>query len=118
MKKTLFLNFLVVALLLSMTSCYVHRHTIGNGPINREANKIKVMGAKKIYLFGGLLGIGDPNTSNPPYGQNGYQIKTSTNGVDMIISFLTIGIIRTRTIKIYVKRSDYEQLKSKGGPVK
>lgn len=118
MKKTLFLNILAIALFTSMTGCYVHRHTIGNGPINREGHKVKVMGAKKVYLFGGLLGIGDPNTSNPPYSQNGYQIKTSTNGVDMLITFLTFGIIQTRTVKIFVKRSDYDQLRSKGGPVK
>lgn len=100
-------------LTMTMQSCYVHRHTIGNGPVGREGDKKKVSTTKQLYLFGGLIGVGSPNTSNPPYGENGYQIKTSSNIVDMIITSLTFGIVSTRTVKIFVKREDVLDIKDK-----
>jgi hypothetical protein len=87
---------------LSLNSCYINRHTIGDGPIGR-APAVKYAHAKQVYLFWGLWAVGHPVPATPQ--DCGYQIKTAFNVVDGIISMLTGGIVSTRNIKILVNKN-------------
>jgi hypothetical protein len=106
--RTPILLLLLLGTMLLCTSCYVNRHTVGDGPVGRERARV-YSSAKQAYLLNGLVAIG---TSSPPLPPDGnYQIKTSMNIVDMFVYSLTFSIVSLRTIKIRV-RTDSPDLKS------
>ena len=109
-KHLLFVS--VITVLLTLQGCYVNRHTIGTGPVGKCYNCKKVSGYKQLYLFWGLLPIGNPGSVQPQGGEKGYQIKSSTNIVDMLINGLTFGILSSRTVKYLVRREDYRSGKT------
>jgi hypothetical protein len=92
---------LLLALMFSFQSCYVNRTTIGDGPVGKSGDKVQYSKTKQVYLFwGGIaVGQGQPATPTAPH----YQVKTSFNFWDGVISALTGGIVSTRSVKIYTK---------------
>lgn len=81
----------------------VNRHTVGNGPRGKEPAKL-FSSAKQVYLFGGLIAIGEAVPALPASGN--YQIKTSHNVVDWLVTGLTGNLISLRTVKIRVKEGE------------
>jgi hypothetical protein len=101
MRKFIVIGCLAVSLL-SLNSCYVNRHYVGDdAPQRRAATKV-YSHAKQVYLFWGLIAVGNPHPATPT--ECGYQIKSAYNGVDMLINLFTGGIVGTRNIKILVNK--------------
>jgi len=86
--------------ILSLNSCYVNRTTVGNGPIGKNDESVKYSKKKQMYLFWGLVAINQSQPALPV--ECGYQIKSSFNVIDAIISTLTGGIFSMRTVKVEV----------------
>ena len=97
-------NFLKVStlllLLVSLNSCYVNRTTVGAGPIGKNAESVRYSHKKQLYLFWGLLAINQSQPKLPV--ECGYQVKTSFNVIDAIVSGITGGIFSMRTQKVLV----------------
>ena len=89
----------IMILTLSLSSCYVNRTTVGNGPVGKSS-AVKYSHKKQVYLFWGAIGLGSPQPATPK--DCGYQVKTAFNGWDILINALTGGIVGTRNIKILV----------------
>ena len=87
---------------LSFHSCYVNRTTVGDGPVGKATPSVKYSHAKQMYLFWGLVSLGQ---SQPAMPQGcGYQVKSSFNFIDMLAGTLTGGIFGMRTVKIMVNK--------------
>jgi hypothetical protein len=93
---TLIVLFLV---LVSLNSCYVNRTTVGNGPVGK-AESVRYSHKKQLYVLWGLMALKHAQPETPI--ECGYQIKTSFNAVDAIVSVLTGGIFSMRTVKVLV----------------
>lgn len=105
-----FVISLIIALFLSQ-GCTIHRHTVGNGPIKKQGSQLTIAKKKQWFALWGLVPVNTPNTEEMSGNFKDYQIKSSTNFGDMLISFfLSPFSFQTRTIKIQVKT---EHLKKK-----
>ena len=96
------LTALVLVFLLSFSSCYVNRTTVGNGPVGKTGNKVLYAKSKQVYLFWGLISLGQSQPPTPT--QPDYQVKTSFNFWDSVVSGITGGLVGLRTVKVYTKR--------------
>jgi len=104
MRKTI-LSAILSILILSLDSCYITRTTIGDGPMGKDGPATHYSHAKQMYVLWGLLPL---KHTQPVVPQGcGYQVKSSFNFVDVVVSGLTLGIFGMRTVKIMVH---------KGGP--
>ena len=99
MKNALIFSLLFLSLI-SLNSCFVNRTTVGNGPIGKSGETVKYSHQKQMYLFWGLVAIGQAQPKLPI--DCGYQIKTSFNVIDAIVSTITGGIFSMRTQKTLV----------------
>ena len=87
--------------LLSLSGCFVNRHTVGDGPRGGAfEDKTVYSKAKQFYVLAGLVPLGRTHNLTPPSGN--YQIKSSYNFVDMLINGLTLGFVNSRTVKVLV----------------
>jgi hypothetical protein len=99
MKNPLKLSVLFLVLV-SLNSCYVNRTTVGTGPIGKGDSAVRYSHKKQMYLFWGLVAI---NQSQPKLPVDcGYQLKSSFNFVDALVSTVTGGIFSMRTVKVLV----------------
>lgn len=97
--KRLFLLAIIASMFL-FESCLVHRHTVGDGPVGDAPRTEVYARAKQLYLFWGLVPLGHTQCATPKDGD--YQIKTSHNIADAIITGITGGIVSIRTVKVNV----------------
>ena len=97
--KTNILFFTMLVLTLSLNSCFVNRTTVGNGPMGK-IESVKYAKDKQMYLFWGAWAINKANPHTPA--ECGFQVKTSFNFIDMLVSTITVGIFSMRTVKILV----------------
>ena len=86
--------------LVSLSSCFVNRTTVGNGPIGKAKETATYSHQKQMYVLWGLLALKQAQPQLPV--QCGYQLKTSFNAIDGIVSTLTLGIFSMRTQKTLV----------------
>jgi hypothetical protein len=101
MKK--FLPLIFVGLFaLSMSSCFVNRSTVGDGPVGKSKSTVKFSHSKQLYLFWGLVSLGQSSPTPPP--DCGYQIRSCFNLADCIVSTVTGGIFSMRNVKILVNK--------------
>lgn len=79
------------------------RTTVTNvGKFNEiEGDKYTYGKSKQVWLAG-LIPLGRTNTATPNSGD--CQVITKIRTSDFLISFLTIGIIQTETIKVIAKK--------------
>jgi hypothetical protein len=99
MKNVLKISVLFLVLV-SLNSCYINRTTVGNGPIGKSGATVTYSHQKQMYVLWGLMAI---NPSQPKLPQDcGYQLKTSFNVVDAIVTGITGGIFGMRTQKVIV----------------
>jgi hypothetical protein len=96
----LFLAILTISTLLS--SCYVSHTTIGSGPVGNDRNTVNYSSTKQLYLFWGLVPIGQKQADVPKDGN--CQVKTSLKVVDAIVYTLTGGILSMQTIQVITKK--------------
>ena len=101
MKNALNVSVLFVALL-SLNSCFVNRTTVGNGPVGKGHETATFSHQKQMYLLWGLVSIGQAQPKLPM--DCGYQVRTSFNAIDAIVSTITGGIFSMRTQKVFVFR--------------
>jgi len=97
--KNAFKISLLFLILLSLNSCFVNRTTIGNGPIGK-GESVRYSHKKQMYLFWGLMALNQSQPQLPA--ECGYQLKSSFNFVDALVSGLTGGIFSMRTVKVLV----------------
>lgn len=97
--KAQFFAVLLLSILM-MSSCYVNRTTVGEGPVGKHAQKELYGKTKQVYLFWGAIGLGQ---AQPPTPQDNYMVKTSFNFWDQLVMSITGGIVGLRTVKVYVK---------------
>ena len=98
------LSIFIILFSLSLSSCFVNRTTVGDGPVGK--NGVRYSHVKQMSLFWGLWAFkGHPQPAVPP--GCGYQVKTSFNFIDGLVTTLTGGIFGMRSVKIMV---------NKGGP--
>ncbi len=96
--------FIIFFISFALQSCFVTRTTVGDGPVGRRGKTDVYSKARRFYIFGGLvpLGLGQPAIPQ----SNNCQIKTYFGGVDVFVSFITAGIITSRSTKILVYEQD------------
>jgi len=93
---------LPVLLLIFLTSCMVNRHTVGDGPVGKSGRTEIYSSTKQMYLFWGIMPLGFATPDVPKDGN--YQIKTSFNIVDDILTGITGGVFSMRTVRVIVKK--------------
>ncbi len=98
--KSAFKISILFLILLSLSSCFINRTTVGNGPIGKDVTAVKYSKRKQMYVLWGLMSL-KPREAKLPV-DCGYQIKTSFNGIDAVVSVLTLGIFSMRTEKVMV----------------
>ena len=92
---------LAAFLTLFMSSCMTTKTTVGD--YKQQQGQVYTYGkAKQAWLFWGLIRMGTTRTATPADGN--CQVVTRYNFGDIIISWLTGGIIITHTIKVKAKR--------------
>jgi len=89
MKKLL----LVIGVSLSLTSCMINNHVIGEGAKGTEITR-----SKTVYIIGNR--VSEVDTKALAGDAQNYEIDTRANFVDMLISSLTFGIVNTRTVTV------------------
>jgi hypothetical protein len=99
--KNAFKTSALFLILLSLNSCFVNRVTVGEGPIGK-GESVRYSHKKQLYLFWGLVAINQSQPKLPA--ECGYQIKSSFNAIDGIVSALTGGIFSMRSVKVLVFR--------------
>ncbi len=59
---------------------------------------------KQVWIFWGFLPVGRTKVDTP--GDGNCQVVTRYNVADALVSFFTVGFVRTYTIKINAKRKE------------
>lgn len=90
----------LLLVIFSLSSCYINRNTVGNGPAGKAGETVKYSKQKQMYLFWGLMAL-KPSEPRVPV-ECGYQVKSSFNVIDAIVSTITGGIFSMRTVKVIV----------------
>ena len=96
----LFSLLIIFFITFALQSCLVTRTTIGDGPIGRRGKTDTYSKARRFYIFAGLLPLGLGQPAIPEH--KNCQVKTYFGGVDVFVSFITFGIITSRSTKILV----------------
>ncbi|MDB5282075.1 MAG: hypothetical protein JWO06_1150 [Bacteroidota bacterium] len=100
--KVLLNWLLILTMALSLNSCFVNRTTVGNGPVGKTET-VRYSHDKQFYLFWGGWALNKANPHAPA--ECGYQVKSSFNLIDMLVTTLTGGIFSMRTVKILVYKN-------------
>ena len=94
MKKIVVMIMIVSSLFL--IGCSTHVHTVGTGPQTGQ-----VESARQWYILFGLIPLNTVDTGAMVGGAANYEIKTSTEALDIIIgipaSYITVG---SRTVTV------------------
>ena len=88
--KKLCISLSVVVLILS--ACATHTHTIGNGPQTGLTET-----ARQYYILFGLVPLNKVDTNAMIDGASDYKLETGQQGVDVLISFAA-GLIVPTTV--------------------
>lgn len=100
------LKITLVTVLFWSSSCMTTKTNVGAFKEN-EGNIYTYAKGKQIWLFWGFLPMGRTNVNTP--GNGNCQVVTRYNVGDALISFFTLGFVRTYTIKINAKRKEQNQ---------
>ena len=95
MKKCILVTFLSVALSISLSSCFSHKFTIGEGPKTGE----KVIAKNNFYLYGLIPG----KVSNPQSlagNSANFKVTEVRTFTDGLIATLTLGLYTPTTTKV------------------
>lgn len=92
---------LIISILLS--SCMMTKTNVGSYK-EEQGKEYTYAKGKQIWLLWGMIAIGRTNVSTPTDGS--CAVITKRNFADILISFLTIGIVTTYTIKVMDKKQE------------
>jgi hypothetical protein len=95
MKKSLLKWSLVVALAMTMTSCYTFTATVGKGP--QTGTKVV---AHNHYVIAGLAPISTANTKELAGDAKDYSITVKHSFIDGLLNMLTCGIYTPTTVTV------------------
>ena len=98
--KSKILSFAIMAILcgMLMQSCYITKTPVG-AYSSQSGMPMRYSKGKQVWLFG-LIPLGRTHISTPA---TDFMIEGKQTFGDYLITFVTLGIIETRTIKCYVK---------------
>ena len=86
---------LLLAVMFTFSSCYVHKAVVGEGAQNGVVEKEK----QHNFIYG-LASGKTPDTQAMAKGEKDYEVKTSISFVDGLINFLTGGIYNPSTVEV------------------
>ncbi|MGY5352117.1 Bor family protein [Wenyingzhuangia sp. IMCC45533] len=86
---------MVAALCMSLTSCYVHEYTIGNGA-KSSISKTK----KNHFVIRGLAPIKTAQPEAMAQGAKDYTVKTRFSFIDTLLNAITYGIYSPTTTTV------------------
>jgi hypothetical protein len=89
MKKVM----IVLGVVLSMSSCMINTHTVGEGSKGQEK-----VSKEMFYLIGNRISKVD--TKELAGDAESYTIKTEMGPIGFILNTLTFGVISTRTVTV------------------
>lgn len=100
MKKLLFI-LVVIATVLSLPSCFGTRTAVGNyaQEVRVKQEEYKYSRGKQVYLLWGLIPLGRKQVAIPEH--TPYQIRTRMNVADLLVFWLTAGIVDMQTIQVW-----------------
>ena len=94
MKRTT--TIVMVVLTLFIVGCSTHIHTVGTGPQTGQ-----VASARQWYILFGLIPLNSVDTGGMAGGAANYEIKTSTEALDIIIGIPASYVsVKSRTITV------------------
>ena len=94
MKKSLTVVMIVSTLFI--VGCSTHVHTVGAGPQTGQ-----VSSARQWYILWGLVPLNSVDTNSMAGGADNYEIKTSTEALDIIIGIPAGYItVKSRTVTV------------------
>ena len=98
------LSFAIMAILcgMLMQSCYITKTPVG-AYSSQSGMPMRYSKGKQVWLFG-LIPLGRTHINTPA---TDFMIEGKQTFGDYLITFVTIGIIETRTLKCYVKEYNY-----------
>jgi len=102
MNKAIKSTILLAILSTTLSSCFVNRTTVGNGPINKEDTTVVYSQVKQYYLILGLAALNKAQPKLPA--EPNYQVISYMSLTDGIITGCTFGVVCARTTKILVKK--------------
>jgi hypothetical protein len=100
--KTLFaIGLIALTLCFSMSSCWTTKTNVGayretQGEVYTYAK------GKQVWLFWGIIPLGRTDVNTPSDGN--CQVITRRTFGDVLVSFFTLGLVSTYTIKIKAKK--------------
>ncbi|HTA81695.1 MAG TPA: hypothetical protein VK783_02095 [Bacteroidia bacterium] len=101
-RKFVIVTTLVIFLSMFLSSCYVSRTTVGNGPKNKEDTTATYSRARQYYLFIGLATLNKAEPKKPD--EPNYEIVSYMSLLDVAITGVTFGILSSRTTQVLVKK--------------
>lgn len=89
-------NFIIVlAMVFTFSSCYVHKVQVGEGAQSGVVEK-----AKQHNFIGGLASGKTPDTQKMAKGSKNYEVVTKHSFIDLLISGITFGIYNPTTVSV------------------
>jgi len=104
-KLTLIMLLLTVATSPILTSCMTTKTSVGTYKED-PGNEYTYAKGKQLWLFWGIVPVGRTNVNTP--GDGNCEVITRYNFGDVLISGLTVGIVKSYTIKIKAKNDQTE----------
>jgi hypothetical protein len=95
LKKNLALFSICLFLSTSVSSCYVHKYQVGEGPQKFEETK-----KKNHYLINGLIPLKRADAKKMAGDAENYELVTKHNGWDIVFMIFTFGIYTPTTTKV------------------
>jgi hypothetical protein len=92
---------LLIVFSITLSSCFVTRTTIGNGPVYKEDTTSVYSKSKQFYLFLGLAALNKAQPKLPA--DPNYQIVSYMGFSDVLVTTFTFGILSVRTTKVLIR---------------
>ena len=85
----------LIVSILFVVGCSTHIHKVGNGPQGNDMTEVR-----QWYLIAGLVPINEVNTNAMAGGSNNYEIVTTENVIDVIVTIVTGALVTSRTVTV------------------
>ncbi len=89
--------FLLLIMVITLSSCYTFRMDIGKGAPKTNTETVH---KKKWYLLWGLSSLNTVDAKKMAKGAKDYTIKSQVNVVDLVIGLPTLYFLRSQTVNV------------------
>ncbi len=96
-------HIVLLGIICVFSSCYTTHVTVGAGPVEKSHTKVYSK-SKQFYFLEGVFKLGDSQPSVPEHGN--VLIETKFSKGDFLITFLTAGIISSKTTRVIVNKDE------------